>query len=227
MLLAVSCGGTDATTTTAAASEVRAEEFAASARRALAGTRFESLGDRWLVDLVIEGCGELQAGEDGPATLAALALSAAAEVPPPDPVEDRILAEVLAAGVVDVCPDAFAAATTTTVTQADPEAAYLRVVGPFADDAELGLSSDVLVEAGRSVCEAVDGGDEPEQGVLAAAEVLFGIAADDLEALGEEGSLAASDGAILGSVLGAAASHLCPEHADTVVSYIAVLEASG
>jgi hypothetical protein len=227
-LVAAACGGSGAETTTPTVpSEIRAEEFAVSARRALADTRFEVLGDRWLVELILNGCGRLQPGTDGAAALAALALGTAAGLPPADTTEDRILVEVLAAGVVDVCPEAFAAATTTTVTERDPEDDYLVVVGPIADEAGLSVLPGVLLDAGGAVCEALDRGDGPERGVLDAAGILFGIAADELGDLEEQGPLAASDGAVLGSVLAAAASYLCPQHADTVVSYISVLEAGG
>lgn len=225
VLLGGACGGSEPTTTTVDASEARAEEYALSARRALADTRFEALGDGWLIDLVLEGCERLAAGGDAAVELTALALGAAAGVPPAEATEDEILAEVLVAGVADVCPEALASATTTTVPDVDPEDDYLRVVGPIADEAGLSVLPGTLVAAGRAVCDALDAGVGPEQGVLDAAEIVLGVSVADIADLEDQEGVVAADGAVLGSVLGAAAAFLCPDHADTVMSYVAVLEA--
>ncbi len=222
-VVAVACGGGDATTTTAAASEPAATEYAISARRALEGTRFEDRSDSWLAGVVLDGCGSLVTGGDGDAALAGVIAATLAGIPPPNPIEDRILAEVVLAGVGSVCPDRVLGAITTTIAPADPVDDYLVAVGAVADEAGVFVHPDVLVDAGRSACAALEAGRGPEAALLASAEVVYGVRVDAVSELEESEGLVAADGIVLGTVLAGAVSSFCPGFADAVLGYVAVI----
>ncbi len=214
------CSAAAAPTTTEDLTQAFAVEYAASARRALEGTRFAGEGDVWLVALVVDACDRLEPGADGDAVLTAAIAEAAGQVPPGSGPDDRILTEVVLAGVAASCRSRVLAATTTTIPVPDPNDGYLLVVGPVADEAGIFVHPDVLLEAGRGVCTMLADGEGPGQAVLFAAEVLLGVRVADLTELEEADGVFASDGLVLGSVLAAASTHFCPEFADSVTAYI-------
>jgi hypothetical protein len=203
-----------------AADRLIAAEYARTARRALETTRFGTMGDAWLVDLVLEACGVLGPGADGDAAVTGVVGAAAAAVSPGDAVEDRILLEVVATGMATVCPDAVIAAAPA----AGPEDRFLLAVAAAADEAGIPPGSGVLLDAGRAACRAMDDGAGPEGGVLEAAVLLFGVEADGLDELESAPEVGVEGGRVLGTLLASAAAVLCPEHGESVAAYVAGLE---
>ena len=218
------CGGTGAVTTDAGADllEARALDYAVSARRALADTRFEGLGDRWLAGLVLEICRDLPDSTD-PDTLMA-GLLGAVDAPPGSAGDDGILAEVVAAGLAAVCPEAVLEVADTS--PADATGAFLAAALPEMEAAGLGdrWGRDDLLAAGSAVCGVLDGGGTPEAAVLAEIAVLFGVTGDSVAGLSGAGLLDAAQGRGVGAVLASAAAFLCPEHRGAVRGYVAGLE---
>jgi len=221
VLVGGGCGGVASPTTTADLTEAYATEYAVSARRALQDTRFAAQGDEWLIDLVVGACDRLEPGVDGDGVLAGIIARAAAEVPPGSGPDDVFLTEVVAAGVAAVCDDRVLAATTTTIRVPDPEDDYLLTIGTIADEAGIFVHPDVLLEAGRGVCTVLADGGGTDDAVLFAAEVVLGVRVSSLAELEGADGVIASDGLVLGSLLAAAATHLCPEHADAVAAGVA------
>jgi len=218
------CGVTGAAATDAGAGllEARALDYAASARRALADTRFEGLGDRWLGDLVLEICRDLTGSAD-PDTLVAGVLGAV-DAPPGAAGDDTILAEVVAAGLAAVCPEVVLEVVVTS--PADVTGAFLAAALPGIEAAGLGdrFGRDDLLDAGSAVCGVLDGGGTPEAAVLAEIFVLFGVTGDSVAGLSGAGLLDEAEGRGAGAVLASAAAFLCPEHRGAVQGYIADLE---
>jgi hypothetical protein len=204
------------------ADRLAAAEYARTARRALETTRFGALGDGWLVDLVVDACGVLRPAADGDAEVLETVGAAAAGVVPGDAAEDPILLEVVATGMAAVCPEAVIAAT--TIPAAGPEDRYLVVVGTAADEAGMAPGSALLLDSGRAVCRAMDGGAGPERGVLDAAVLLFGVEAGDLGELEADPRVGLAGGRVLGTLLASAAGFLCPQHGERVAAYVSGLE---
>ncbi|MCJ7726690.1 MAG: hypothetical protein MUP76_09930 [Acidimicrobiia bacterium] len=214
------CGGTAVVETTADPAAETAAEFAFSARRALEGTRFESLGDDAVAGLVMALCEDLAASSDPDAEV--VAFVGRIDAPEGDEVDDRIMGVVLAEGALAVCPEAVDAASRRAWDAAAPEERYLVVVEAVAPELDVEQTGDDLVAAGRLVCEVLDGGGSPEEAVLAEFSLLFGIDGVSIEeiAAGEAGE---REGLLAGGVLGGAASFLCPQHRDTVTAYLEAL----
>jgi len=218
-LVCAACSG-EASIETPSLEQFAAEDFAVSARRALADTRFEALGDRWLSGLLVEMCGDLAGGGDPEEVVAAAV--AGVDAPEGPDVDDEILAEVLTAGVAEVCSNAVLGAGGLA-----PEAVsgFLGVVRPVAGQSGLGALDDAsLLVAGLDACGVLDAG---SGAAAAGAEILrslFGIDASDLAGL-EAAGLGAREGIVAGAVLGAAATVLCPEHSDEVAAYVSGVRA--
>jgi hypothetical protein len=201
--------------------EPLAREFAVSARRALIDTRFEGLGDEWLTTLLVTLCEELSDG-DRADDVVGRALADVAD-PAGVGIDDEILAEVLTAGIAEVCPDDVLAAEGI-----DPDAAarFLGAVRPIVDQSGLGdsLEDADLLAAGLAACAALESGAAPEDAGAATLGSLFGVDAPDLAGL-EEAGLGPREGIVAGGVLGAAASTLCTEHAQQVAEYVSGVDA--
>ena len=109
-LLAFSaCGGGAAaptTSSTAAVEDLRraiAAEYAESAERALVDTRYDALGPEGIMDLVLDACDRLVAATPDAAVagaIIALGLDEAGE-----PVDERIVVEVISEGMATACPN--------------------------------------------------------------------------------------------------------------------------
>lgn len=202
MVLLVACGGGGGAPGTTDVLRRPALEYAASAERALAGTRFESVAPSVIAGALLDVCRG-----------ATVAAAVAALTAPPGPAEDDdIVAEVLEVGVSEVCPGQ---------TPADPGPAYLAAVDA-AVAASGGDPIDPVTAArvGVSACRALATSDPGA--VLAL--VLRETAGLEVTATGirdgEVGPGAAATGA---AVLAAAAVHLCPQHAGAVASYLGEL----
>jgi hypothetical protein len=198
-----------------------AREFAVSARRALADTRFEDLGDEWLTTLLVTLCEDLADG-GRPDDVVGRALDDLAEPAGAD-IDDEILAEVLTAGIAEVCPEDVLVAGGM-----DPDAAeaFLGAVRPIADQSGLGgsLTDAALLAAGLTACATLDSGAAPDAAGAAVLGSLFGVDAPDLAGL-EAAGLGPREGIVAGAVLGAAASTLCSEHAQQVADYVSGVSA--
>lgn len=210
LMLSAGCGDGVATDVSSGGGEEwrpAALEYAADARRALLGTRYEALGDALVADLLVELCTDLGNAPD-PEGLVDAAIAEAGGSGG-DPVEEEIFAEVVAAGLASTCPEVVAAASTVPGGGGDPVDAFVAVVAPVAavlgGDAPRG---DQLVEAGGAVCQRLDEGASGVEAGLAGLEVLFAIPAD--------GTAGDDQVEVAGAVLAAAVTHLCPEHFDAV-----------
>jgi hypothetical protein len=210
VLVAGACGGDGAPATTGPGLSAAAADYAASARRALESTRFESLGDEWLAGLVVAGCAEVDDGADPAAVVTAAVAGAAA--PPGDPVDDEILGEVLTVGLDEVCPG--------SLVTAGERAAFLEAARPVVEGSGLAVADDDLVAAAADMCTTL--ADDPEQAVLGVFLNLFGAGAETVDDLAGVG---AGEGAVVGAVLGAGTTYLCPEHGSTVQEYLDELAA--
>jgi hypothetical protein len=216
-------GGGNATTDTGAdVLEARALDYAYSARRALEGTRFQSLGDEWLGGLVLEVCRGLPGAAD-PEALVAAALGAV-EAPAGAPGDDAILVEVMGAGLAEVCPETVLAAGTTGA--ADASGAFVAAALPEIEAAGLGsrIGPIEVTAAGSALCTVLDTGGSPEEAVLAEIVVLFGVTGESMAALSESGALDESESRVAGAILAAAAAFLCPDHRPSIQEYLADLE---
>jgi hypothetical protein len=219
----VACGGGEAeviTTTTTDARVAPAEEFAATARRAIEGTRFEGLSDDEVSARVIQACDAVAASSDPDA--AVIALVATIDAPEGSDVDEEIMAVVLAQGALTACPDAVDAANLRAWESADPEVRFLTAVLSVTPVLDVALSDDALVAAGETVCSVLDGGGTPEEAVVAEFSELFGttgVSVDDIAS----GQVGEREGLIAGGVLASAASFLCPEHFDAVTVYLEAL----
>lgn len=205
-LVVAACGGATATPTTTDPGAEAALEFAISAGRALEGTRFSALSVEEVADLVMELCaqgGSLLAEVDR--TVASIVAGAADG----DPGDDAILAEVLTAGVAEVCPERAAA---------DLSAAFLAAV-QVAVEAGVGAEVDAtdLLNAGLSSCLTLDQG-APGDALVTIAAGLFAVEADEAALLA--GAITTEQGVTAGAVLAAAVSFFCPEHTARVQEYL-------
>jgi hypothetical protein len=219
-----SCGaGPDPDSAPPSPAGIAADEFAFSARRALVDTRFEGLGDRWLAESILGLCEGLAGGGDPDALVAAVVAGADAAAGPP--VDDEILAEVLTVGVAEVCPAAVLSAHGLDPS-GESAVAFLAVVTPVVEQAGLrgALDAATLLDAGVTACVELDEGATPDVAAARVLATLFLVDADDLAGL-EEAGLGPREGIVGGSVLGAASSVLCPEHADRVADYVSGVNA--
>ena len=214
------CGGGEAAVTTTDARIALVDEFTASARRAIEGTRFEGLSDAAVGILVIEACDAVAASSDPDA--AVVALVADIDGPTGPAVDDEIMAVVLAQGALAACPDTVDAANLRAWEAADPEVRFLTAVLSVAPVLDVALGDDELIAAGETVCSVLDAGGSPEEAVVAEFTELFGttgVSVDDI-ASGEVGE---REGLLAGGVLASAASFLCPEHFVAVTAYLEAL----
>lgn len=215
------CGGTEAAveTTLDTAAETAAE-FAFSARRALEGTRFATLDDGAVAGLVLGLCVEMETSFDPDAQVAGFVERI--DAPQGEAVDDRIMGIVLAEGVLAVCPEAVDDASRRAWDAAEPEERYLVVVEAVAPELDIEQTGDDLIAAGQLVCDVLDGGGSPAEAVLFEFSLLFGTDGLTIEeiAAGEAGE---KEGLLAGAVLGGAASFLCPQHRESVTSYLEAL----
>lgn len=184
---------------------VRAAAFAATADRALAGTRFDEVPSADLAAALEALC--RSGGSFDDALGSAVARLAGR---PGDPADDDVAAEVLASGVVEVCP--------ARVGEFD---AYLDTVLDAVG--AVGVDPVGVGAAGWVVCGVLEREGDAERALLRAIETLFDIAAPSLQAVTDAG-LTPREGAIAGAVLASAVEHLCPDHRATVVAFIESLE---
>ena len=190
-----------------------------SARRALAATGYTERGDRWLAELVLDGCDALGAGAAPDDAVSAALAAAAGEGIGAD--DEEILAEVLTVGLSQVCPDAVLTAGGLG-GGAEGADAFLATVSPVVVAAGLSepLGDAALLEAGLTGCRVLDGGGTVTDAATALLGVLFGVSGGDLAAL-EEAGLDETAGTVGGTVLGAAGAHLCPQHAASIAEFAA------
>lgn len=214
-----SCAGDEPPVVTASPRAAHALDYAASARRAILGTRFEVLADRDVADLIVGVCEDLESSRDPDATV--LGAVASVEVPAGEPVDDEIFTIVVAEGVASVCPDEVQAASLRGEALTDPEGAFLAAAGPAAEGSGVGRAG--LLAAGTEVCDVLGAGGSPEDAVLAEIALLFGVVGSSWADLSASGALGEHQALLAGTVLGAASSLLCPQHRDAVATYLAVL----
>lgn len=219
-LLGSGCGGGSDTTETTDLRRAYALEYAASARRAIDGTRYEAMSDSDLADLIVATCTEMAESNDPDATV--LAAAAGVDAPEGEPVDDEILVIVLAEGIAAVCPDETEAAFVRGEAEGDPEDAFMAVARPAASGS--GIDDGLLLAAGARVCSVLDDAGSPEEAILEEISLLFGVEGAGVAALSESGALTEAQGLLAGTILGAAASLLCPAHRDLVSTYVMVLE---
>lgn len=199
-VVVAACGGGAAPATTSAFSG-DARRYAADADRALDGTRFADVPAADLaaaLDAICAGTGPLPAAIE-----AAIAGFGA----PAEPPGDGIMAEVLVAGIAQVCPQRAAA---------DLSAAFLASVAVTIDqEGGAPVADDIALTAGLSVCATLDRG-TPQDAVLTAAAALYGIET------GAEGTVTATpeQGVGIGAVIASAVAYLCPEHRDRVAAFV-------
>lgn len=201
LVVAAGCGGdgVPGPTTDPFSREALAADYGISALRALEGSSFESLDPGDVAGLVIDACALVDGGETPS--------SAAARVTADRGSADiALLAEVVEIGVGDVCSTAPPTALDLIVAYEASVAATMTAAGlePPEDPA-------AALSAGPVVCDALDTGSSPEQAVLAAAGVLFGVTAGSMDGLSAAG-VSADDGVLLGAVVGSASAILCGEH---------------
>ena len=204
-LVVAACGGGDGGATSTTGGEARieavAEAYAVAAGRALEGTVFESLEPDDLGALVVAVCASpsLAATPDVIVERA----SSGATVPETDAA---ILTEVVAVGVVEVCPASVVGATTE---------AFLAVVRIALETSPLAVTDEALVEAGRAACGALDAGSSAEATYLVVAAALFGVEAASIDGL-EAAGLGDDQAVVVGAATASAAAILCPEHHQVV-----------
>lgn len=211
VMVTAACSATAANTTDAG--WVAAEDFAASAGRALIGTRFQDFGDDWLAELILGACDDLTAGlapEPGIAEMVADAPGGAS-------ADDEILAVVIGEGIGQLCPDA---------ARSGAEAAVEEFVGAAlsaAAELDLEIETDRVLDAGAAICLTLANGGNAEDAVLAEVGALFGVTGTSVSDLSTRGVVSEPEGLLTGAVLGSAVSFLCPEHRDTVDAYLLLL----
>lgn len=221
LLLASGCGG-GRTATTLDPRLGPAVEYSISAQRALDDTRFEDLGDVAVAGLVLQVCDAMQGSANPNATV--MGVLHGIEAPEGLPVDDEIMAVVLAEGASTICPAEIREAELREWEAADPEDRYLAAVAGVAPAAEQGFTDDDLLVAGRGVCAVLDGGGTPEQAVLEEFDQMFGITGVSIDEIAG-GAVGEKEGLLAGGVLGAASSILCPQHRESVTAFLEALAA--
>jgi len=219
-LVVASCGGgadpVETTLDQSAARSEAAEEYAVSADRALDDTVYEDLSPQALTDLIVDLCGGIGTSPDPDSLVAG---SVAAIDPGAGAGDSSLLLEVVAIGLSEVCPEEVFAAGAAVTGGGDPEDAFAAVVIPVAAAAagvDAPPATDLFL-AGNAICVALDAGATPDAAALSAIDVLFGVQVDSLAEAGSQVPPWAGD--VVGTVLGAAATILCPEHAETVAGF--------
>lgn len=202
-LVLAACGGSTSPATTTDPRAEAALEFAVSADRALDGTRFAAMAAREIAGLVVGLC-------DGTGAFAAAIDEAVAATGPGDDTGDAaILAEVLTAGVAEVCPERVAA---------DLSAAFLAAVRLAVGNGDgVEVEDPEAVNAGLSACLTLDQG-PPADALVTVAAALFHVEATSEELLA--GAISPGEGVTVGAVLAGAVSYLCPEHSGRVEVYL-------
>lgn len=222
VLASTACGGAEGAPTTSSTPSIEdrrrliAAEYAESAERAFADTRFEELGPEGIMDLVLDACDRLAAASPDAAVagaIAALGVDVAGEV-----VDDLIAVEVVAEGMATVCPNDVlrSSGVDPSVQATDRTTLFLGAVAPFAESSGFAFGDEELVTAGSLVCTELEAGNEPEAAILAGLRSLFDVEAASLAELAE----AKEEGVLLGAVLGAAAVYFCPSHAERVAVFV-------
>jgi len=207
VLLAAACGGSGSPAPTNDPRTPAAIQYAASADRALDGTRFSDLRPATVAEVIVALC----AGA-GSVLVDVDAAVAAVEAPPGGAGDDAILREVLLTGVAVICPERVAA---------DMTAAYLAgVAATVASGGGVAIDDSLAVGVGLAACEALDAG-TPEDALVTVAAGGLGIEATAGELLA--GALDPAQGITAGAVLASAATFLCPEHRERVAGFIADL----
>lgn len=218
-LVVSACGGGH-TATTLDPRLGPAIEFAVSAQRALDGTRFGDLGDVAVAGLVLEVCDAMQGSADPNATV--MEVLAGIDALEGLPVDDEIMAVVLAEGAVTICPAEVGEAELRAWEAADPGDRFLAAVAAVAPITDEGFTDADLLAAGRGVCTVLDGGGTPEQAVLEEFDQMFGITGVSIDEIAG-GVVGEREGLLAGGVLGAASSILCPQHREVVTAFLEAL----
>jgi hypothetical protein len=204
------CGGSPAATTSTSAWLGAAREYAATADRALDGTRFDAMTVGDIADGVVAVC-----QDPGPLDRAVMTVVAATAAPAGPASDDEILTEVLTEGAREACPDRVGAATLAT--------AYLAAVRDAAVsvDPSAVIDDEAVVAAGTAACDLLDRDQGPESALLAVVAALFGVEATSVAELRDR--LTGTQGVIAGATLGAAVAYLCSSHQSEVQAYLAGL----
>ncbi len=203
------CGGAAPAATTADPRVGAATEYAVTADRALAGTRFDDLVAGDLAAVIVGLC----SGRGVPAEVVVGAI-AALDLPSGPPGDDAIFSEVVLTGMATVCPERFESGGTT---------AYLVAVAAAVAAAEgEPIDDSAFLAAGLAACDALDAGD-PGDALVAVAAIGFGTEATLDEILA--GALRDRESVTAGAILTAAAAHLCPQHRERVAEFIGGLAA--
>lgn len=198
VLAVAACGSGEATETT---SPTRAaQEYAASAQRALEGTAFASATVSEVAAWVDSACSGLGSG-----SVRALAEAVGGSATTPGDL--AILVEVFEVGLEQVCPER--AATDLT----DP---FLSLVHTAGLD-PLPVSDNALLVAAPLVCEALES-ENVAAAFLIGAGSLYGADSADFTDLAS--TLSDTQGFTLGAMVSASAALLCPEHADVVAEFV-------
>lgn len=210
-LVTGACGGSDAEPSeTSAPVEVlqsAASEYALSAARALEGTVFEGLSTEDTASLVVAVC-TVPSVASAPDAI----ISLAAEHLGPVVISEEdaaILTEVVAVGVIELCPE-------TVAGLAGPVDTFLGVLRGALP--EMTASDEALLAAGNAACSSLDAGSTAEEAFLVVTANLLGIEADSIAAL-EDSGLDRDGAATVGAVTASAAAILCPEHRAAVVEF--------
>ena len=207
LVVTAGCSGGTAPTTTSAAPRSAAIDYAASADRALDGTRFADVLVGIVADVVVGVC-----TSPDPTDAAIAAAIGAVDAPAGPAVDDAILIEVLTEGVREVCPDRAGASALI--------AAYLAAVHDAitSTDAMATIDDDAVLTAGPVACNLLDRNQGAESALLGVVATLFGVEADAIEGIDAE--LTPSQGVIAGATLGAAVAYLCSSHQAEVAAYL-------
>ncbi|NIR39219.1 MAG: hypothetical protein GWN79_17885, partial [Actinobacteria bacterium] len=162
LVFVAACGGGGAAETTVPGSagyDRPADEYAASAERALVGTAYEGLGVDGIAEVVVDLCEGLGVGAI-PATVAGLIPSAPAR-------ERTIFDEVLRRGFAQVCSDRVAIDLTPIYVDA--------VSGAVAEaGAEAAYDEAAVVRVAPVACATFGAGGDGEEALIAVAAALYG-----------------------------------------------------
>lgn len=207
-LVAASCSGGTAPTTSESSIRAAALDYAASADRALDGTVFSEVTVGGVADTILRLCENSVGLTEAVAATSEGAATAGIE-------DTEILAEVLVEGMRQVCPE-----------RAGPAAlldAFVAAVGDAVASVAPGTPIDrsAVLSAGSVACDLLDRRQGPESALLAIAAGMFGVEAGSMEELGSR--LGSTEGVVAGATLAAAARYLCPSHDSEVARFLEAL----
>ncbi len=206
-LLLAACGGSPAATTAPVAIRQAALDYAASADRALDGTRFADVAVGTVAEAVVGIC-----TTDAPVDAAVAGAIGGLDAPAGAPVDDEILTEVLTEGAREVCPERAAA---DAVIQAYLDSVHAAVA---AADSSAAVDDQAVLAAGSVACDLLDRDQGAAAALLGVVAALFGVEAASIGDL--EVVLTPLQGVVAGATLAAATTHLCSAHAPEVTAFL-------